>query len=135
MLMDKVGSWATIRASAFAQMLALIAVTLAGFGAQPLFLYLVAFFLVGFVNGTSWWSFSAFLLDLATEDRRPIYLATNGILASITVLNPVIVGALFETMRPEIVFGSAGVLALVGTVLTRTLRQAIVERKAGAGTG
>jgi MFS family permease len=128
-LVDKVGSWAAIRAAAFAEALALAATMLAGLGAYPLPLYLVAFFLVGFVNGASWWSFSTFLLDLASEDRRPIYLATSGMLASVTVLNPVIVGALFTTLRPEVVFGSGALLAVVGLSLAWPLRQAIVGRK------
>ncbi|MBN1247954.1 MAG: hypothetical protein JXC32_09880 [Anaerolineae bacterium] len=124
-LVDKVGSWAAIRAAALVEIAALAAATLAGLGATPLALYLVAFFLVGYFNGASWWSFSAFLLDLTTEERRPIYLATNGILASVTVLNPVIAGALFEALRPELVFGGAGVLALVGIALSWSLRQAL----------
>ena len=128
-LVDKVGSWAAIRATALVEMAALAAATLAGYGTTPLPLYLIAFFLVGYVHGASWWSFSAFLLDLTTEERRPIYLATNGILASVTVLNPVIVGALFGVVRPEIVFGGAGILALVGIALTRSLRQALGRRQ------
>ncbi len=139
MLVDRVGSWAAIRAAAGVEALALVAVTLGGWTANAprtanaLPFYFVAFLLVGYVNGTSWWSFSAYLLDMAPEDRRPIYLATNGILASVTVVNPVIAGALFEAVSPEIVFGGASLLAVVGFALAWTLRQGTAVRHGTAG--
>jgi MFS family permease len=85
-------------------------------------LYLVAFFLMGYVNGTSWWSFSAYLLDMAPAPRRPLYIATSGVLVGITALNPVIFGALFERLSPELLFAVAAVLALVGLIVAWTLR-------------
>ena len=124
-LVDRVGSWAAIRSAAGAHIVVLLAAMLAGLGVASLQLYLVAFFFMGFAGGAAWWSFSAFLLDLASEERRPIYLATNGILASVTALNPVIAGALFESVLPEAVFGGAGVLAVAGLVLVWTLRQGL----------
>ncbi len=129
MLVDRVGSWAAIRAAAGVEALALLVVTVGGLSAVPLPFYLVAFFLMGFVNGASWWSFSAYLLDMAPEERRPIYLATSGILASVTVLNPLIAGALFETLPPELVFGAASALTVVGLALAWTLRQGVPARK------
>ncbi len=128
LLVDHVGSWAAIRAAAFAQILAPIAAVLAGLGVAPLPLYLLVFFLMGFVNGAAWWSFSAYLLDMAPEDRRPIYLATSGVLSSITVLSPVIVGALMEVVWPEAVFAGSAVLAVVGMAFAWTLRQGIRPR-------
>jgi hypothetical protein len=59
---------------------------------------------------------------MASEARRPIYLATAGMLAGVTVLNPIIAGALFETVLPEAVFGGASLLAVVGLGLAWTLR-------------
>jgi predicted MFS family arabinose efflux permease len=125
LLVDRVGSWAAIRAAALAEVLALVAAVLAGSGIAPGPLYYLVFFMMGFVNGSSWWSFSAYLLALASEDRRPIYLATSGVLSSITVLNPVIVGALMQTILPEAVFAGAGLLAAVGLVLAWTLRHGL----------
>ncbi len=78
---------------------------------------------MGFVNGGLWWSFSAYLPEMAPEARRSIYLATSGILASVTVFNPVIAGALFEALPPEGVFGGASLIAVVGLALAWTLRQ------------
>ena len=132
LLVDKVGSWAAIRAASFAVILVLLTATLAGFGVGSLPLYFLAFACMGFVGGASWWSFSAFMLDLASEERRPIYLATSGILTSVTVLNPVIAGALFETLLPEVVFGGAGILAVVGLALVWKLRQAVTSAGAVA---
>lgn len=129
LLVDHVGSWAAIRVAALAEALVLAAAVIAGMGVAPLVFYFIVFFLMGFVNGASWWSFSAYLLALAPEDRRPIYLATNGVLGSITALNPVIVGALMEALRPEVVFASAGVLALVGFGLAWTLRYGVKPLK------
>lgn len=130
MLVDKVGSWAAIRAASALEVLALAAVSLAGITSLALPLYLAAFFLMGFVNGASWWSFSAYLLDITSEERRPLYLATSGILGSVTALNPVIAGALFEMVRPEFVFAGAGALALVGLILVWSLRGGMQRRVA-----
>ncbi len=127
-LIDRVGSWATIRVAAGVEVLALVAVTLGGVSSAALPFYSAAFLLMGFVNGASWWSFSAYLLDLAPEARRPIYLATNGILASVTALNPIIAGALFEALEPEAVFGGASLLAVAGLVLAWTLRRGVVRK-------
>jgi MFS family permease len=121
-LIDRVGSWAAIRGAAVAELLALLAATAAGLSDIPLPLYLVAFFLMGYVNGTSWWSFSAYLLDMAPAPRRPLYIATSGVLVGITALNPVIFGALFERLSPELLFAVAAVLALVGLIVAWTLR-------------
>jgi len=131
-LVDRVGSWAATRTAAAAHILVLLAATLAGLGVAALPLYLIAFFFMGFAGGAAWWSFSAFLLDLASEERRPIYLAANGILASVTALNPVIAGALFQTVLPEVVFGGAGVLAVVGLALVWTLRRGLPPKPATA---
>ncbi|MCJ7551194.1 MAG: MFS transporter, partial [Anaerolineae bacterium] len=130
LLVDKVGSWAAIRAASFAHILVLLAATVAGFGVGSLPLYFLAFFFMGFAAGASWWSFTAFMLDFASEERRPIYLAAGGILASVTVLSPLIAGALFEALLPEVVFGGAGVLAVVGFVLVWKLRQAVTSADA-----
>lgn len=125
LLVDHVGSWAAIRAAALVEVLALAAATFAGLGIAPLQLYYLVFFAMGFVVGASWWSFSIYLLALASEERRPTYLATNGVLSSVTVLNPVIVGALVSAVLPEAVFAVAGVLALVGLALAWTLREGL----------
>ena len=125
LLVDKIGSWAAIRAASSAHILVLLAAAVAGLGTGSLPLYFLAFLFMGFAGGASWWSFTAFMLDLASEERRPIYLAACGILASVTVLSPLIAGALFEALLPEVVFGGAGVLAVVGTVLVWKLRQAV----------
>jgi MFS family permease len=73
-LIDRVGSWSAIRTGTAVQVASLLTVTLVGWGLVPPILYLAAFFLLGFVSGSSWWSFSAYLLDMANDERRPIYL-------------------------------------------------------------
>jgi predicted MFS family arabinose efflux permease len=115
-LIDRVGSWASIRLVAAVQVGALLAVSLASLGI-PRALYLGAFFLLGFVGGSSWWSFSAYLLDMATDEQRPIYLAASGILTSPTFLSAILVGGLFEVLAPEAVFVAALALSCVGTAL------------------
>jgi len=122
-LIDKVGSWAAIRLGAVVQVVALLAVTFAGFVGPAQVFYFVAFFLLGFVISSGWWSFSAYLLDMATEEQRPIYLATNGMLNSLTIANPIIVGGLFELLLPELVFAVTAALSLIGAALAWTLRK------------
>ena len=122
-LIDRVGSWAAIRLGAVTQTVSLLAVILAGALGAPTVFYFTAFFLMGFVTASLWWSFSAYLLDIADNEQRPIYLAASGILSGVTVLNPLIVGALFETLLPGIVFIFMAVLSVCGNVLTWTLRK------------
>jgi MFS family permease len=132
-LVDRVGSWAAIRLGAVVKVMMLGVVTLAGLLSIPLLLYWVAFFMLGYVNGSSWWSFSAYLLDIATEEQRPIYLAASGIMTSILVLNPVIAGACYAVFVPEVVFAGSAVLALVGLTLAWTLQKGNVVRSALPG--
>jgi MFS family permease len=122
-LIDRMGSWAAIRLGAVAQTAALLFVILAGVLDAPTIFYFAAFFLLGFVTASMWWSFSAYLLDIADDEQRPIYLATSGILSSVTVLNPLIVGALFETLMPGTVFAIMTALGVVGGVLAWRLRK------------
>jgi predicted MFS family arabinose efflux permease len=129
-LIDRVGSWASIRLVTAVQVAALLAVSLASLGIpQPL--YLAAFFLLGFAGGSSWWSFSAYLLDMATDEQRPIYLAASGILTSPTFLSSIVVGGLLEVMAFETVFVGALVLSGVGLVLA----WAIPRPSASVGRG
>ena len=126
-LIDRVGSWASIRLVALAQVVALLAVLLASVGVPQIFV-LGAFLMLGFVGGSSWWSFNAYLLDMATEDQRPIYLATSGILTSPTFLSSILVGVLFEVARPEVVFLSALALSGAGLALAWRIPRARGQR-------
>lgn len=123
-LIDRVGSWSAIRAGTAVQVVSLLTVTLVGWGLVPPILYLAAFFLLGFVSGSSWWSFSAYLLDMATDERRPIYLATSGILTSPTFVSSILVGGLFEVTAPEAVFLTALLLSVTAAGLAWSLRKA-----------
>jgi len=123
-LIDHVGSWAAIRLGTVVQVAALLFAILASVVAIPQVLYLVAFFLLGFVGGSSWWSFSAYLLDMATDEQRPIYLASSGILTSPTFLSSIVVGGVFGVMVPEVVFALAMLLSVVAVVLAWGLSKA-----------
>lgn len=122
-LIDRVGSWAAIRLGAVTQTVSLLAVILAGVLNAPTIFYFAAFFLMGFVTASLWWSFSAYLLDIADNEQRPIYLAASGILSGVTVLNPLIVGALFETLPPGTVFIIMAALSAGGIALAWRLRK------------
>lgn len=122
-LIDRVGSWAAVRLGAVAQIMALLAVILAGTLGAPTAFYFAAFFLLGFVVSSTWWSFSAYLLDIADDEQRPIYLATSGILNSVTVANPIIVGGLFAALAPGFVFAIMAAVSAIGGALTWTLRK------------
>jgi MFS family permease len=112
-LIDRVGSWASIRLVSAAQVCALVAVLVAGLATLD-WLYYVAFLLLGFVGGSSWWSFSSYLLDMATDEQRPIYLAASGILTSPLSLSAILVGGLFEVVAPEGIFALALGVGCVG---------------------
>ena len=121
-LVDHVGSWAALRVASALEVVALATVTLAGIGIYPLVGYGLAFFLIGYINSSLWWSFSVYLLEIAPEARRPAYLAATGILVSVTAFNSLIVGALLSHLAAEAIFAGAALLALVGLRLAWGLR-------------
>jgi MFS family permease len=120
-LMDRLGSWVSIRTGAALQTTALLAVIVAGLVDAPHLLYLPAFFMLGFVGGSSWWSFTSYLLDIATDEQRPTYLAASGILTSPTFVGSILVGGLFEVALPEAVFAAAMVVSAAGLLLAWAL--------------
>jgi hypothetical protein len=120
-LVDRVGSWAAVRVGASAEVLALLLAVAAPLAPQPLSAYLAAFFLLGLVTGSSWWVFTAYLMDIADDAQRASYLAASGILTSPTFVASLIVGAVFTSASAEIVFGVALVVALVAFGLSFTL--------------
>jgi hypothetical protein len=97
-------------------------------GAAQVF-YVGAFALLGFVGASSWWSFSAYLLDMAGDEQRPIYLAVSGVLTSPLFLSSILVGGLFELMAGEVVFGAALALSVAGTVLAWAIPRAGVQER------
>ena len=123
-LIDRAGSWLAIRVVAAAQVAALLAALLAGLVGAPLPLYTIAFVLLGFVGGSSWWSFSAYLLDMASDEERPIYLAASGVLSSPTFLSSILVGGLFEVLAAEAVLAGALLLSGAGVVLAWAIPRA-----------
>ena len=123
-LIDRVGSWLAIRVVAVAQVVALSAAFLAGVMGAPLACYAIAFCLLGFVGGSSWWSLSAYLLDMASDEERPIYLAVSGVLSSPTFLSSILVGGLFELLDAEVVFAAALLLSAAGVLLAWTIPRA-----------
>jgi MFS family permease len=121
-LIDRVGSWAAIRAVVLAQVLALATVSVGG-NASHVLVYLGGFVLLGFVSGSTWWSFSAYLLDMGTAEERPLYLAASGILTAPLFLSSLAAGALMEALRPDVVFAAALALSVVGLGLAWGLRR------------
>ena len=113
-LIDHLGSWSAIRVNAVAQALAIVAAIAApSLGtAQPF--YLAAFFLIGIINGSSWWSFTAYLMELATEEQRPTYLAAAGVLRSPVSLLSIVAGGMFELFSSETVFVGALLISIAG---------------------
>ena len=116
-LIDRVGSWLAIRVVAVVQVVALLAALLAALVGAPLACYVGAFALLGFVSGSSWWSFSAYLLDMASDEERPIYLAVSGVLTSPTFLSSILVGGLVELLAAAVVFAAALLLSVAGVFL------------------
>ncbi|MFN2129476.1 MAG: MFS transporter [Anaerolineae bacterium] len=125
-LIDRVGSWAAIRAVVLAQVLVL-AIVSAGGSVSPAPVYLGGFLLLGFVSSSTWWSFSAYLLDMGTEEERPLYLAASGILTAPVFLSSLATGALMEVLRPETVFAAALALSVLGLGLAWGLRRPAAE--------
>jgi MFS family permease len=114
-LIDRTGSRIAVRVSTSMQCLALSAAIAANYFLVPQVLYGVAFLLLGFVVGSSWWTFSAYLLEIASDEQRPTYLAAYGILTSSPVfLGSLAVGSVFARVQPEALFAVALSVSLVG---------------------
>ena len=99
-LVDRVGSWAAIRLGAVIHGIAFLAVLLASWLGLPQPLFLLAFFALGFIGGSSWWGFTSDPLDLATPEQRPTYLATSSIISSPTVITSIAAGLLYRGLGP-----------------------------------
>ena len=113
-LIDRVGSRAAIRVVGATQCLALLAVVVGPSLHLTWLAYLLAFLLLGFVGATSWWSYSAYLMEIATPEERPVYLATSGIITSPAFIGAIIAGAVFNAVSAELLFGIALAISLVG---------------------
>jgi MFS family permease len=97
------------------QCIALLAVTVARVTGAPQALYSLAFLLLGFVVGSSWWSYGAYLLEIASDEQRPTYLAAYGILTGSPVfVGSIAVGSVFALLVPEAIFAVALGISLVG---------------------
>lgn len=120
-LVDRVGSWAAVRVGALAQCLALTLAVLAPLAPSAAVVYTVAFFLVGLVTGSGWWVFSAYLMDIADEDRRASYFAASGVLTSPSFIAALVIGAVFTAATAEAVFGVGLLFALSALGLSLTL--------------
>jgi hypothetical protein len=125
-LIDRMGSWAAIRAVVLAQVLAL-AIVSAGGSLSSVLVYLGGFLLLGFVSSSAWWSFSAYLLSMGTAEERPLYLAASGILTAPLFLSSLAIGALMEIARPEVVFFVACALSIFALGLAWGLRAPAAE--------
>ncbi len=77
----------------------------------------------------TWGSFSAYLLDMAGAEQRPIYLAVSGVLTSPLFLSSILVGGLFELVAGEAVFAAALALSAAGVVLAWTIPRAGVQER------
>jgi MFS family permease len=133
-LIDRVGSWLAVRVVTLVQIAALAAAIAGGVLGAPRGFYMAAFTLLGFVSGSSWWSLSAYLLDMATDERRPIYLAASGVLNSPTFLSAILVGAALEWVAAEMVFGLALALSVVAASLAWSLPRLRADTGKGAST-
>lgn len=116
-VVDRVGSWAAVRLSTLVATLTLVLVTLAPLFGAPHVVYLIAFTLLGFVTGSSWWTFTTYLMDISAEDSRPAYLAASGVLKSPVFIASLLVGAAYGKVAPEFVFGLA-LLCSIGALVT-----------------
>ncbi len=120
-LVDRVGSWASIRLCASFACIALALVTVAPLTAIPMAMYLTAFMFLGFFTNSAWWTFTVYLLDIADDANRANYLAASGILTSPSFLASILIGLVFRPATAEQVFGVALLFALAGLLTSLTL--------------
>ncbi|MHB1318674.1 MAG: MFS transporter [Anaerolineae bacterium] len=122
-VVDRVGSWAAVRLSTLVAALTLVLVMLAPILGAPYVVYLMAFALLGFVTGSSWWTFTTYLMDIAAEDSRPAYLAASGVLKSPVFVASLLAGGAYGKVAPEFVFGVALLFSLGALATSLTLER------------
>ncbi|MHB9031866.1 MAG: MFS transporter [Anaerolineae bacterium] len=116
-LIDHIGSWLAIRLLTISQVVCLAAVSVSSLIGLPWVAYLAAYVLLGFVGNGAWWSYTAYILDIAVEKDRPLYLAATGILQALNALSALLVGILLNVFVAEGLFAAAAGIALLAVVL------------------
>ncbi len=127
-IIDRMGAWLGIRVVLIVQALVLAAILLAGWG-WALFFCLLTFAALGFVNGSSWWVFSAYLMEIAPDRARPHYIATSGVLTTPLALLSIAIGGLYELVPPATLFGLALVTSLVALGIGLTMPSTTFGKK------
>jgi len=82
------------------------------------YIYAVVFLLNGATWGGMWMGFTNYVLELAPDDVRPLFLGLNSTLAAPTILMPLLGGLLLGVISYEHLFAlvvAAGVLAVIYT--------------------
>jgi hypothetical protein len=69
---------------------------------------------------------------MATDERRPIYLAASGVLNSPTFLSAILVGAVLEFVAAEMVFAAALGLSVAAAALAWSLPRSRSQANLGA---
>lgn len=94
----------------------LVALGAAGFGPDA---YAVVFVLVGVVMSGRQVGFEPYLLDLAPEERRTVYVGINGTLNFTKVVLPVLGGVLMDLLGFRVTFVAVVVIMLIAFFLLR----------------
>jgi len=120
-IVDHVGSWAAVRVTTVMETLTLALVTFAPLLGATYLVYLGAFALLGFVTGSSWWTFTAYLMDIADEEHRPSYLAASGVLKAPLFVASLLAGVGYRAATPEVLFGLALLFSIAALAVSLTL--------------
>jgi len=128
-LCDRFGSTRVIRGVAVVLVLmpamALAAPLLAQtLGAASLrYLYALVFLLSGCTAGGAAMGFTAYNMEIAPEERRPVFLGLQSTLCGPTILMPTLGGVLLKVIPYEALFGLVIATGVVGAIFVRSLRE------------
>jgi len=122
-LQDRFGVLVYMRVVIIVSMLPPILAIVTGFVSQQLgnaviYPFLAVFCLLGIYLNSIGWPFFGWILEHATEDKRPLYIGISNTLGTLTMFAPPLGGWIAETLGYPAVFIAALVFAVVALLLS-----------------
>ena len=120
-LSDRVSNRLVMLLSAITAALAPVFVLVSFAIKLPLHLFALSFFLLGATASGLWVGFINYLLEIAPDDQRPLYLGFLNSLVALTLLLPILGGTILQLTSYQFFFGVVFALALLSVFLAYRL--------------
>jgi len=119
MLSDKIGNKSVIRGALLFHLSIPFFALISGAG----WMYLLVFFGIGFyMNGASI-GFTNFMLEVAPEEKRPLYISLRGTLVAVVSFFPLLGGIFIDLFSFRAVFAAVLVISILANILAIRLKE------------